>query len=155
MIEVPVPGASLRIEHVVLDVNGTIAVDGVLLPGVAGRMAELKERVHVLGVTAATHGPIRALADELGIEMETLQAGAEAERKLSAVRALGAESVAAIGNGANDRLMLEACALGIAVLGREGTSVEAVLAAKVLAPDIATALDLLLVPQRLVATLRR
>jgi len=80
--------------------------------------------------------------------------GDEAEQKRSLVERLGAERVVAIGNGANDAGMLQAAALGIAVLGPEGLAGEAWQAADVVA-GIHQALDLLLHPRRLVATLRR
>jgi soluble P-type ATPase len=51
--------------------------------------------------------------------------------------------------------MLRAAALGIAVLAGEGLAVEALLAADVLALGPSDALDLLLNPRRLAATLRR
>ena len=54
----------------------------------------------------------------------------------------------------NDRLMLQVAGLGIVVVQAEGAAVQTVLAADVLSPDILTALDLLLHPLRLVATLR-
>lgn len=57
-------------------------------------------------------------------------------------------------NGRNDHRMLEAAALGVAVLQGEGASVEALMAADVVVPDILAALNLLLLPQRLIATLR-
>ncbi len=61
----------------------------------------------------------------------------------------------AIGNGANDVRMLEWAARGIAVLGPEGLAVSCFQAADVVAPDIGAALDLLLLPRCLMATLRR
>jgi soluble P-type ATPase len=51
--------------------------------------------------------------------------------------------------------MLEAAALGIAVLGDEGLATEALQAADVVAGSIVQALDLLIRPARLVATHRR
>jgi len=45
-------------------------------------------------------------------------------------------------------------ALGIATVQREGAAVEAVQAADIVALDVRDALDLLLVPRRLLATLR-
>jgi soluble P-type ATPase len=62
--------------------------------------------------------------------------------------------VAAIGNGRNDQLMLAAAALGIAVVQEEGAAIESLSAADVVLPDIRSALDLLLFPKRLIATLR-
>ncbi|HHJ06252.1 MAG TPA: ATPase P, partial [Anaerolineae bacterium] len=70
------------------------------------------------------------------------------------VAELGPERVVAIGNGANDAAMLRRAALGIAVLGGEGTALSCLTAADVLASDINTALDLQLNPRRLLATLR-
>ena len=70
------------------------------------------------------------------------------------MRRLGGDNAVAVGNGRNDRLMLQEAALGIAVLQAEGAAVEALLAADLVAPDILAALDLLLVPGALTATLR-
>jgi soluble P-type ATPase len=50
---------------------------------------------------------------------------------------------------------LKAAALGICVLSSEGTAVETLLAADVVAPSIFAALELLDKPLRIVATLRR
>jgi soluble P-type ATPase len=51
--------------------------------------------------------------------------------------------------------MIQSAAIGIAVMGREGLSQEALQAADLVVPSILDALDLLLNPRRLVATLRR
>lgn len=51
--------------------------------------------------------------------------------------------------------MLRAAGLGIVVIGGEGASGEAARAGTVVARDINSAIDLLLKPRRLVATLRR
>jgi soluble P-type ATPase len=50
--------------------------------------------------------------------------------------------------------MLAEAGLGIGVVQAEGAAVQAALAAAVLLPDILAALDLLIHPLRLVATLR-
>jgi len=76
------------------------------------------------------------------------------EAKAGYVENLGAEFTVAVGNGANDRLMLAKAALGIVVLVPEGTSLQALQNADLAVPDIATGLDLLLRPKRLIATLR-
>jgi soluble P-type ATPase len=51
--------------------------------------------------------------------------------------------------------MLRAAAVGVAVLQEEGTSMAALQGADVVVPGINAALELLLEPQRLIATLRR
>jgi len=48
-----------------------------------------------------------------------------------------------------------ASTLAIALVGREGCSVETLMQADIVCPTIGDALDLLLTPRRIVATLRR
>ena len=109
-------------------------------------------RAEVVVMTADTFGMVgRALAGS-PVAVHIVRGGAEKRRF---VESLGCRTVAAVGNGANDVPMLRAAGLGIAVLGDEGTSGEAVRVATVVARDINVAIDLLLKPQRLVATLRR
>lgn len=154
MIEVVIPGRSpLKIEHVVLDVNGTIALDGLLLPGVKDRLDRLQEvcRIHLL--TADTHGKQAEIDALLGIKATIIEHGAA--EKAAHVLALGGESVAAIGNGANDVAMFNAAGLRIAVLGGEGMAAALLASADILVKDINDGLDLLLNRNRLMATLRR
>jgi len=156
VIAIDIPGrGNYRLSHLVLDVNGTIACDGELIPGVADRIEKLRSSVEVHLLTADTYGKQNAIDAELGLQGVRLEAnGSEAEQKADFVSLLGSAGVVAIGNGANDALMLEAAAIGIAVLGREGLSVAACQNADILVADILNALDLLLHPRRLVATLR-
>lgn len=157
MLDIDVPGLGrLRLEHLVLDVNGTLALDGDLLPGVADRIARLRDAFTLHLLTADTHGRQAAIDARLGLTGVRLgPAEPEAEQKAAYVRRLGADAVVAVGNGANDALMLREAALAIAVLGGEGLAAVALREADVLTADIAAALDLLLHPRRLVATLRR
>jgi soluble P-type ATPase len=60
----------------------------------------------------------------------------------------------AVGNGNNDQFILKECALGIAVLGKEGLSLAAIKHADLIVREISDAFDLLLKPKRLIATLR-
>lgn len=156
MISVDIPGwRTLEIAHLVLDINGTLAADGRALAGVAERLRALASVVSVEALTAGTHGGVERLGRELGVPIAVIQAGDEAEQKRRRVVELGREGVAAIGNGVNDAAMLREAAVGIAVLGPEGAATQAVLAADVSCGDIADALDLLIRPMRLAATLRR
>ncbi|MDI6843334.1 MAG: HAD family hydrolase [Anaerosomatales bacterium] len=156
MIEIDVPGRGrIAVEHLVLDVNGTIAAGGELIDGVAQRLAQLRDRIAVVAVTADTHGTAAVLREQAGIEVKVIGRGGEGAQKLELVQALGAQSVVAVGNGANDVEMLQAAALGVCVVGREGAATAALLASDVVVTDVADALDLLLEPRRVVATLRR
>ncbi|NPA93689.1 MAG: ATPase P [Chloroflexi bacterium] len=156
MIILNVPGrGAFQFEHLVSDVNGTLAVDGALLPGVAERLKAVQEHLTLHLLTADTHGKQAIIDQQLGVTAVRVKGGGEAGQKAEFVRNLGAEKVIALGQGANDALMLREAALGICVLSPEGTAVEALLAADIVVPDVTTALDLLLNPTRLVASLRR
>ena len=57
MIEIDIPGKGIyRLDHLVLDVSGTIACDGVLISGVSERVAKLRSFMEVHLLTADTHG---------------------------------------------------------------------------------------------------
>jgi P-type E1-E2 ATPase len=156
MIEIDVPGfRTFRFRNLVLDVNGTIAKDGELIEGVAGLLKELQLKLNLHLITADTHGKQAEIDRMLGMKAVAIPRTDQAQTKLHYVEQLGADEVAAIGNGANDAAMLGRAALGIAIIGSEGAAVEAVLNAKVVAPDIRAALEMLLYPKRLIATLRR
>jgi soluble P-type ATPase len=159
MIEVDVPGYRMfRLRHLVLDVNGTLALDGALLPGVAERLAALKDELDVHLVTADTHGRQKEMDRQLDLVAVILPpsspARSQREAKAAFVRELGAEGVVAMGNGNNDAGMVEAAGLGIAVLGPEGLATWTLTAADVVCGSINEGLDLLLYPDRLRATLR-
>jgi len=155
MIAIDIPDfGALRLEHLVLDYNGTLAADGELLPGVAAALTALAAVMRIHVVTADTFGRAGAQLAGLPVEVVIAPATAQAEAKLAFVTTLGAERVVAIGNGRNDRRMLEASALGIALIQREGASAESLQRADVVATSILDALELLQHPQRLVATLR-
>ncbi|MGA3094773.1 MAG: HAD hydrolase family protein [Dehalococcoidales bacterium] len=156
MIRVDIPGRGvLEMRYLALDLNGTLSVDGGLIEGVCERIDVLRERVEILIITADTHGKAQELAAILKVKMHKISAGDERTQKLKLVQQLGAENTVSIGNGANDVSMLKAAGLGICVLGNEGTSAEAMAACDVVAPDINAALDLLIKPNRLIATLRK
>ena len=156
MIELSIPGrGELRLLHLVTDVNGTLAVDGVLIDSVAPRIAALREKLTVHLLTADTHGQQVVIDRQLDLTATRLTGGNEVQQKRSYVEKLGADSVVAIGQGANDAGMLKAAALGICVMSAEGTAVETLLAADIVVPDIATAFDLLDKPKRIMASLRK
>lgn len=155
MIELSVPGkGDFAIEHLVLDVNGTLARDGELLAQVVEPLLALREQVTLHMVTANTFGRQDAIDARFGIRSTRLSGGNEAQQKADYVTALGAQRVVAMGNGNNDAGMLKAAAIGIAVLGPEGLATGALLAADIVVGDPVVGLALLLHPQRLRASLR-
>ncbi len=156
MIEIEVPNwKRLRLEHLALDINGTVTLDGELIAGVDERLRKLTQQLHIVLLSADTLGTATEVAKKLGLELhllDNLLVGAE--QKAVYVSRLGAHNVVAIGNGANDGAMLFMAGLGIAVMGPEGLANEAMENADIVARDITTALDLLLYPKRLIGSLR-
>ncbi len=156
MIELIIPGrGTIQLEHLVCDVNGTLAFDGRLIEGVMRSLKQLQDRLQVHLITADTHGRQKEIDEQLGLQAERLAPGDEAGHKAAFVQRLGAQKVVAVGQGANDAGMLRAAAIGIAILSKEGLATETLLASDLLAPDILTALNLLEKPIRIVASLRK
>lgn len=155
MLAIEVPGfPRLQLEHLVLDYNGTLAVDGRMLDGVRERLVRLSTSLQLHVVTGDTFGTAREALQGLPCKLTRLPETGQRELKRDYVTALTASTVACIGNGRNDHDMMTVAALAIAVVQIEGASAETLMAAHVVARGICDALDLLLRPQRLAATLR-
>ena len=152
MIRIDIPQRGIiELHHAVFDVNGTLAVDGIPIPGVVDRLQVLAEHLALHALTAGTHGNIVQLERTLGLPLHMISTG---EEKLHFVEQLGPAGVIAFGNGRNDVAMLRVAAIGVAILAGEGVAIEALHAADVLAPGPLDAINLVLKPKRLIATLR-
>ncbi len=155
MIKIDIPGfGNLALAHLVSDYNGTLAVDGQLLPGVREAIAALAPDIQIHVITADTFGLAASQLAGLPVNLTITPVESQAEAKLEFVSKLGADAVVAIGNGRNDRKMLDAAAIGIALIQKEGASAVSLASADVVSPGILDALDLLRNPKRLIATLR-
>lgn len=155
MIDIVIPGfGRLALTELVCDFNGTLARDGRLLDRARSLLPEVARVVNVRVVTADTFGSAQEELRDRPCEVVRLGAKSQARAKKALVLRIGPERVVAVGNGRNDRLMLKAAALGIAVMGDEGLAGEAARTADIIARDIGDALELLLSPRRLTATLR-
>ena len=155
MIEIAIPGyRDLQLAHLVLDYNGTIAFDGNLIPGVSEALKQMAGRVMIHVLTADTFGSVRKRLEGLPCRLFVLGSGPQDREKCDYVESLGAVHTVSVGNGRNDRLMLAASVLGIAVIQGEGAAAATLAAADVVCPDILSALELLMNPLRLTATLR-
>jgi soluble P-type ATPase len=156
MITLDIPGSGLiEIAHFVSDFSGTLSEDGCLLSGVKEKLNELSEKVQVHVLTSDTFGRAREELEGINCTVHILDGADHTGQKERYVLSLGAEKVAALGNGNNDARMLKAAGIGIAVCLKEGCSVEALAAARLLITSPLDAIDLLLNPKRLIATLRR
>jgi P-type E1-E2 ATPase len=155
MLAVAIPGfGDLELKHLVLDYNGTLAIDGRLIPGVREALAALANQVEIHVVTADTYGCAAGELAGMPVKITVIPLESQADAKLAYVKELGGERVCAIGNGRNDRKMLAAAAVGVALVQQETGAGEAIAAAAIVANSIHDALKLLLFPKRLIATLR-
>lgn len=155
MITIDIPGfKKLELLHLVSDYNGTLAMDGKLLPGVADLLESLASLIKIHVITADTFGLAHTELSGLPVELIIAPTESQADTKLQFVNDLGAEHVVAIGNGRNDRKMLTAAAIGIALIQREGGSAQSIANADLVCNSVIDALNLLLNPKRLIASLR-
>lgn len=155
MIEIKIPGfGDMQLAHVVSDYNGTLAHDGILIEGVKERLTQLAEMVTVHIITADTFGRAAEQLKGLPLKLHIISQGKEGEQKTDYVTQLGGHAVAVFGNGNNDREMMEAARVSVAVMEGEGCAAKSIFAADILVADICAGLDLLLHSQRCRATLR-
>jgi len=155
MIKVEIPGkGELELKYVVFDVNGTLAVDGQLLPGVPELLDNLKEYLEIHLLTADTHGKQAEIDSILNLKADRIKTGDEAHQKSAYVENLGPNNTIAVGQGANDSLMLKSAVIGICILSAEGSALETLLGSDLVVPDIQSAIKILLNPTRLIASLR-
>jgi soluble P-type ATPase len=154
-LEINIPGrAPLKINYLILDYNGTIACDGELLEELIPQLTNLAQQLRIHIVTADTHGCVAQQVGAFPHTLEIIGATDQAQAKQNYLHRLGAKNCIAIGNGANDALMLRDAALGFAIMHHEGAASASIIAADVTIGSCHSALDLLLKPARLIATLR-
>lgn len=155
MFALNIPGfGPVRLEHLVSDFTGTLSVDGRLLAGVKERLNKIAELLNIHILTADTFGKARVALRGVKCEIRILEGKRHDIQKKDYVNMLGAEKVIALGNGKNDRSMLRAARIGVAVCLKEGCATEAITSADILVISPVDALDLLLKPKRCKATLR-
>ena len=156
MIEITIPGrGNYIIRNLILDLNGTIAVDGNIIGGVKEKLAMLSQKLDIFLVTADTNKNAERLVKDLPVKLYKIKEAKEDDQKLRVVLKKGKNNTVSIGNGCNDVSMLKESAIGICMVGGEGASAEAMMASDLVVVTINDALDLLLKPHRLEATLRR
>lgn len=157
MLHIDIPGfGNLEISHLLLDYNGTLAVEGHLIKRVASELMTMIEefqlQIHI--ITGDTFGTAKEELADLDCHLTILPSVNQAAAKVNYLHQLQSEKVIAIGNGKNDKQMLKEAAIGIAIVGEEGAASETVMAADIVVSNILHAFELLKNPQRLIATLR-
>lgn len=154
-LRVKIPGFhNLNLEHAVFDYNGTLAIDGILIPGVEPLLNSLAKHLQIHVLTGDTFGKARQELAGIECHVTILPAENQGAAKASYLKQLHPCEIIAIGNGRNDRDMLNEAKVGIVVLGDEGAATESIMAADLLVPSIFSALALLHDTRKLSATLR-
>ena len=147
MITIEIPGyRTLCLQYLLLDYNGTIALDGEIPEPVRKRLRSLSEEVDIYVLTADTHGTAAQICADLPVTIRTFPTVSAMQEKHRILRELGEDSCAAMGNGRNDLLMCRD--------GPEGAHGRLLSDADVCVTSINDGLDLLLKPKRLIASLR-
>ncbi len=156
MICIDIPGVGRKeIHHIVFDYNGTIAIDGVLIPGVKEAIRSFAGQTAFHVITADTFGFVTDQVSDIDCNVVVIPPGNQAQSKRDFIAGLVAQNTLCVGNGANDERMLKDAAVGIAVLQEEGLATASLLAADLVVKDILDVFALLKTPERLMATLRQ
>ena len=154
-ISVNIPAfKQIDIEHLICDFNGTIAVNGKLIDGVKDRLNKISESIQVHIITADTFGTVKNELEGINCKLVIISEGNQTEEKLNFLRSCGGNVSVCVGNGRNDKLMLKEAIIGIALIQDEGTFTETIISSDIVCKSINDALDLLLNPKRLIATMR-
>lgn len=156
MLKVTIPGrGTLVLEVLVLDFNGTLALDGKMLGSVKESLVRLSSFLEIHIITSDTYGTVERQCEDLSVQVKVLESMDHTKEKADYLSKFNPHHVVAIGNGSNDRLMLDRACLGISVIGFEGASIQALMAADLVVNNVEDAFGLLIETNRLKATLRR
>lgn len=155
MIKINILGfADLTITDVLFDYNGTLAVDGLLIGGVASQLTELSKTLTIHIVTGDSLGTAKSELEGIPCNMLIVPPIEQGIAKQNYLQKLNFKETISIGNGRNDQQIMKESAIGILIMGNEGIAVEALKAADVVVSNIFDAFNLLQHPNRLLSTLR-
>lgn len=154
-MKLDIPGYKvLDLKYLVLDYNGTIAIDGYIPDYMREGLRRLADRFRIFVVTADTHGNAGAQCAGLPVEIYTFPSSDAAHAKQEIVEKLGSEKCVCVGNGRNDVLMCRIAGLSVAVMDAEGMYGRLSAEADVCVRSMREGLELLMNEKRLIATLR-
>jgi soluble P-type ATPase len=156
MIIIERPGQEpLEIEFILIDFEGTLASDRRVHPKAKDKINLLSKRTKIYILTKGEREVVEDTLRRVKAEIVYSMEGGTSRQKLDLLRQLGPTRTVAIGNGVDDAPMIEEAGFGICVMGKEGTSIEAMMKADVVVSNALDALDFLLKPLRQKATLSK
>lgn len=73
MIEIIIPGfKTLKLKKLVLDLNGTLATDGVIPEKVINKLNEIKSFLNIFIITAGTHGKLEEISEKIRARLASI-----------------------------------------------------------------------------------
>ncbi|MFN3411623.1 MAG: HAD family hydrolase [Exilispira sp.] len=155
MIDIFIPGfGQVVLKYFVSDYTGTLSIDGFLINGIKSKIMELSKILEIHILTADTFSKAKEQLENLPVKLVVLKGKRLDIQKRNYIKKLGTENVFACGNGKNDRLMLKFAKISAAVCINEGCAIDSVKNSKIICKSPIDAMDLILNPKRLIATLR-
>ncbi len=149
MISIQRPGQRpLETEYLLIDYEGTLAVDARVHPKAKDKINLLSKRLNIYILAKGEKEKIEERLKNVKAEALFLKEEDASREKLDLLRKLGPERTIAIGNGRDDAPMLEEAGFSICVIGKEGASGETLKRADLVVTDILSGLDFLLKPLR-------
>jgi len=143
----------LILDTLILDLNGTISVDGKLIVWVENKIDSLKKSWRtILLCSGDTQWTADTIAKKIGAVLYHCKDQHDKEKILKKNKA---KHSVAIGNGNIDVKLMKKCELSIAVIQAEWCSRKAIESSDIVCTNIVDALDILLLPKRLIATMRK
>ncbi len=153
-MKIPGFNNNLQLKHLVVDFNGTLAIEGKLIPGVKDMLISISKELQLHVITGDTFGTATEQLKDIPCKVVIADETDQHLQKKNYVMNLGSDSVISIGNGNNDRSMLQASAIGITVIQGEGAASATIAAGNMVCLTIKDALSLILHPRQMIATLR-
>lgn len=149
-----VPGVGeIEIKDIVLDLNGTLSVNGKIPNGVKKKLQKLdKMGISITLFTGDQRGTADRLCKEYGISFIRTVDGKEKEK---AMEIFDKDTTAAIGNARIDIGTFKNSRVSVATLQAEGIHADILKNVDVVVPSIDDALDFFIDPNTFAATMRK
>lgn len=157
-IDIKVPwGEKYIIKNVVFDLNGTLANNGEIAGTTEELLKELAKHARIYIITADTHNTAESLKKKIGefTEIIVLQSDEHDLEKARFVHTLGFRETVTLGNGGNDLKMVQEGILSFGIMAGEGIYAPLLSKVDIVVHNIDHAIDMLINPMKIVATLRK
>lgn len=146
-------GKKIELDSIALDLNGTLAVGGLIKETTKQRISLLKKKgFNFFLISGDARGNASKIAEELGINLFIAKNSRE---KLTAVKKIPSKNIIAIGNARIDLGMFKKAKLKIITLQAEGIHTSIILKADIIVPNINDALDLFIDEKRFLSTMKK